>query len=125
MINKKYSDFLPSLQGAEELMVQVDEVSKEMDVLKNYIENEVCVKMFKYSAFKERTEQTGSFTALSVCNWCFCMWTQVQQNINVAVTEYAKLKQQLEKNNVIIKMLGYLKEVQHMLQFIIKIFFST
>lgn len=46
------------------------------------------------------------------------MWTQVQQNINVAVTEYAKLKQQLEKNNVIIKMLGYLKEVQHMLQFI-------
>lgn len=42
------------------------------------------------------------------------MWTQVQQNINVAVTEYAKLKQQLEKNNVIIKMLEYLKEVQHM-----------
>lgn len=78
MINKKYSDFLPSLQGSEELMVQVDEVSKEMDVLKNYIENEVCVKMFiKCSAIKERSsvraEQTGRFTAVSlfVTVWCF------------------------------------------------------
>lgn len=41
MINKKYADFLPSLQGSEELMIQVDEVSKEMDALKNCIENEV------------------------------------------------------------------------------------
>lgn len=45
MINKRYTDFLPSLQGSEELMVQVDEVSKEMDALKNFIENEVCVKI--------------------------------------------------------------------------------
>lgn len=48
MINKRYTDFLPSLQGSEELMVQVDEVSKEMDVLKNCIETEVCVKLFLY-----------------------------------------------------------------------------
>lgn len=41
MINKRYSEFLLSLQGSEELMVQVDEVSKEMDVLKNCVENEV------------------------------------------------------------------------------------
>lgn len=27
-------------------MVQVDEVSKEMDVLKNCVENEVCLKLF-------------------------------------------------------------------------------
>lgn len=38
---------------------------------------------------------------------------QVHQNIHVAVTEHAKLKQQLEKNTVIITMLGHLKEVQH------------
>lgn len=44
MINKRYGDFLPSLQGSEDLMVQIDKVSKEMDVLKNYIDNEVCVK---------------------------------------------------------------------------------
>ncbi|XP_049897405.1 centromere/kinetochore protein zw10 homolog [Epinephelus moara] len=74
MINKKYSDFLPSLNGSEELLVQVDEVSKEMDVLKN------------------------------------CIETEVQQNIHVAVAEYAKLKQQLEKNTIIITMLGHLKE---------------
>lgn len=48
MINKKYSDFLPSLQGSEELMVQVDAVSKEMDVLKNCIETEVCGKLLKH-----------------------------------------------------------------------------
>lgn len=38
---------------------------------------------------------------------------QVQQNIHVAVAEYAKLKQQLEKNTIIITMLGHLKEVHH------------
>lgn len=46
----------------------------------------------------------------------FCITTlclQVQQNIQVAVTEYAKLKQQLEKNNAIIEVLGHLKEVQN------------
>lgn len=73
MINKQYSDFLPSLQSSEELMLQVDAVSKEMDTLKNCIENEV-------------------------------------QNVHVAVTEYTKLKQQLEKNTIIITMLGHLKE---------------
>uniref|UniRef100_A0A8C2ZQT4 Centromere/kinetochore protein zw10 homolog n=1 Tax=Cyclopterus lumpus TaxID=8103 RepID=A0A8C2ZQT4_CYCLU len=41
MMNKRYSEFLPSLQGSQELMVQVDEVSKEMDGLKNCIETEV------------------------------------------------------------------------------------
>ncbi|XP_026183482.1 centromere/kinetochore protein zw10 homolog isoform X1 [Mastacembelus armatus] len=80
MINKKYGDFLPSLQGSEELMVQVDEVSKEMDALKNCIENEV------------------------------------QQNIHVAMAEYAKLKQQLEKNTVIITMLGHLKEFHNAME---------
>ncbi|XP_014882223.1 centromere/kinetochore protein zw10 homolog [Poecilia latipinna] len=74
MINKKYSEFLPKLQASEDLMQQVDMVSKEMETLKNCIEFEV------------------------------------QQNIHVAVNEYIKLKQQLEKNTVIIKMLEHLKE---------------
>ncbi|XP_034462906.1 centromere/kinetochore protein zw10 homolog [Hippoglossus hippoglossus] len=80
MINKRYGDFIPSLQGSEELMVQVDEVSKEMDVLKNCIENEI------------------------------------QQNIHVAVAEYAKLKQQLEKNTIIITMLGFIKEFHNAME---------
>lgn len=74
MINKKYSDFHPTLQGSEELMVQVDAVSKEMDALKD------------------------------------CIETEVLQNVHVAVTEYTKLKQQLERNTAIISMLGHLKE---------------
>lgn len=53
----------------------------------------------------------GGFTAVFL--------TQVQQNVHVAVAEYAKLKQQLEKNTVIITMLGHLKEVQHPWEFVI------
>lgn len=45
--------------------------------------------------------------------WCYVCLTQVQQNIHVAVAEYAELKQKLEKNTIVITMLGHLKEVQH------------
>lgn len=40
-----------------------------------------------------------------------CLPLQVQQNLHDAVTEYAKLKQQLEKNTAIIKLLQHLQEV--------------
>lgn len=80
MMNKRYSDFLPSLHSSETLMGHVDEVSKEMEGLKNCIENEV------------------------------------QQNIHVAVVEYAKLKQQLEKNSDIISILGHLKEFHNAME---------
>ncbi|KAF7653043.1 hypothetical protein LDENG_00088110, partial [Lucifuga dentata] len=80
LINKRYNDFLPSLQGSEDLVGQVDEVSKEMDFLKNCIENEV------------------------------------QVNIQVAVAEYAELKQQLEKNTIIITMLEHLKEFHNAME---------
>ncbi|XP_077360191.1 centromere/kinetochore protein zw10 homolog [Festucalex cinctus] len=80
MINKRYSDFLPSLQASEDLMVQVDELSKEMDTLKNFIE------------------------------------TEVQLNIHVAVAEYTKLKQQLEKNTIIITMLAHLKDFHNAME---------
>ncbi|XP_038163414.1 centromere/kinetochore protein zw10 homolog [Cyprinodon tularosa] len=74
MMNKKYSEFLPNLQASEDLMLQVETVTKEMENLKNCIESEV------------------------------------QQNIQVAGNEYLKLKQQLEKNTMIIEMLEHLKE---------------
>ncbi|XP_061558174.1 centromere/kinetochore protein zw10 homolog [Phycodurus eques] len=80
MINNRFSDFLPSLQASEDLMVQVDEVSKEMDTLKNFIENEV------------------------------------QLNIHVAVAEYTKYKEQLEKNTIITTMLGHLKEFHNAME---------
>ncbi|XP_053335210.1 centromere/kinetochore protein zw10 homolog [Clarias gariepinus] len=74
MINKKYSEFLPSMEAAEELMAQVESVSKDIDLLKSCIDNEV------------------------------------QRNLHEAVTEYAKLKQQLEKNTAVINMLQHLQE---------------
>uniref|UniRef100_A0AAR2JR12 Centromere/kinetochore protein zw10 homolog n=1 Tax=Pygocentrus nattereri TaxID=42514 RepID=A0AAR2JR12_PYGNA len=74
MINKKYNEFIPSMDAAEELMDQVEAVSKDIDLLKSFIENEV------------------------------------QQNLHEAVTEYAKLKQQLEKNTAVISMLQHLQE---------------
>uniref|UniRef100_A0A8C1SAX6 Centromere/kinetochore protein zw10 homolog n=1 Tax=Cyprinus carpio TaxID=7962 RepID=A0A8C1SAX6_CYPCA len=74
MINKKYIEFIPSMEGAEELLYQVESVSKDIDLLKSCIENEV------------------------------------QQNLHDAVTEYAKLKQQLEKNTAVIDLLQHLQE---------------
>uniref|UniRef100_A0A8C9WLX6 Zw10 kinetochore protein n=1 Tax=Scleropages formosus TaxID=113540 RepID=A0A8C9WLX6_SCLFO len=74
MINKRYSEFLPSLQRAEELMAQVAEVSKDIEMLKSCIANEV------------------------------------QQDLQVAVTEYTELKQQLEKNSIVITVLRSLQE---------------
>lgn len=74
MINKRYNEFLPSLQGSEDLMGQVKDVSKEIDVLKT------------------------------------CIDTEVLKNIHVNVAEYEKLKQQLQRNTVVITMLGHLKE---------------
>ncbi|CAL8365227.1 unnamed protein product [Lota lota] len=80
MINKRYKEFLPSLQASEELMGQVEKISKEMDALKSCIENEV------------------------------------QQNIHCSMAEYAKVKEQLEKNTVILTMLGHLKEFHNAME---------
>uniref|UniRef100_A0A3B4XS34 Centromere/kinetochore protein zw10 N-terminal domain-containing protein n=1 Tax=Seriola lalandi dorsalis TaxID=1841481 RepID=A0A3B4XS34_SERLL len=66
MINKRYGDFLPSLQGSEDLMVQVDDVSKEMDVLKNCIENEVCIKLFINSTRSDPLLHRSTAN----CSWC-------------------------------------------------------
>lgn len=73
-MRSKYKDFLPNLQGSEELMEQVGELSRELDSLKN------------------------------------CIDTEVQQNVHTSVTEFGDLKQQLQKNTVVISLLGYLKE---------------
>ena len=56
MINKRYKEFLPSLQASEELMDQVEMVSREMDALKVCIENEVSwlIYMPKQNVLKNR-----------------------------------------------------------------------
>ncbi|XP_030077759.1 centromere/kinetochore protein zw10 homolog [Microcaecilia unicolor] len=74
MINKKYEEFLPSLQNAEDLVSQVDNLSGDIDLLKSRIENEV------------------------------------QRDLHIAATEFADLKQQLEKNTAILSVLKQLQE---------------
>ncbi|NXK37112.1 ZW10 protein, partial [Piprites chloris] len=74
MINKKYNEFLPSMQSAEELVAQVDGLSSNIDLLRASIENEV------------------------------------QQDLNVAVAEFTELKQQLERDTLVLSVLKKLQE---------------
>uniref|UniRef100_A0A8C6QTN3 Centromere/kinetochore protein zw10 homolog n=1 Tax=Nannospalax galili TaxID=1026970 RepID=A0A8C6QTN3_NANGA len=41
VISKKYSEFLPSMQSAQDLVTQVDQLSNDIDLLKSRIESEV------------------------------------------------------------------------------------
>ncbi|XP_068096888.1 centromere/kinetochore protein zw10 homolog [Hyperolius riggenbachi] len=74
MINKKYDEFLPSMQSAEDLVTQVNNLNKDVDFLKARIENEV------------------------------------QNDLKVAISEFTELKQQLEKNTLILAVLQQLQE---------------
>uniref|UniRef100_A0A8C8S0S2 Centromere/kinetochore protein zw10 homolog n=1 Tax=Pelusios castaneus TaxID=367368 RepID=A0A8C8S0S2_9SAUR len=74
MINKKYNEFLPSLQSAEDLVSQVDSLSSNIDLLKSRIENEV------------------------------------QRDLNVAIAEFTELKQQLERDSLVLSVLKQLQE---------------
>ncbi|XP_074832958.1 centromere/kinetochore protein zw10 homolog isoform X1 [Carettochelys insculpta] len=74
MINKKYNEFLPSMQSAEDLVSQVDSLCSNIDLLKSRIENEV------------------------------------QQDLNVAVAEFTELKQQLERDSLVLSLLKQLQE---------------
>ncbi|NWZ68053.1 ZW10 protein, partial [Acrocephalus arundinaceus] len=74
MINKKYREFLPSMQSAEELVAQVEGLANNIDLLKAGIENEV------------------------------------QRDLNVAVAEFTELKQQLERDTLVLSVLKKLQE---------------
>ncbi|NWW72055.1 ZW10 protein, partial [Climacteris rufus] len=74
MINKKYSEFLPSMQSAEDLVAQVEGLASNIDLLKAGIENEV------------------------------------QRDLNVAVAEFTELKQQLERDTLVLSVLKKLQE---------------
>ncbi|XP_075460164.1 centromere/kinetochore protein zw10 homolog isoform X2 [Ascaphus truei] len=80
LINKKYDEFLPSLQSAEALVTEVQGLVGDVDVLKSRIENEV------------------------------------QGDLRVAITEFTELKQQLEKNTVILSVLQQLQEFDSIIE---------
>ncbi|XP_065508090.1 centromere/kinetochore protein zw10 homolog isoform X2 [Caloenas nicobarica] len=74
VINKKYSEFLPSMQSAQELLAQVDGLAGNIDLLRAGIESEV------------------------------------QRDPNVAVAEFAELKQQLERDTLVLSVLKKLQQ---------------
>ncbi|KAG8569204.1 hypothetical protein GDO81_014295 [Engystomops pustulosus] len=74
MINKKYDEFLPSMQSAEDLVAQVNNLNRDVDLLKSTIDNEV------------------------------------QNELKVAISEFTELKQQLERNTMILGVLRQLQE---------------
>ncbi|VTJ86083.1 Hypothetical predicted protein [Marmota monax] len=74
MISKKYSEFLPSMQSAQDLVTQVDKLSDDIDLLKSRIESEV------------------------------------RRDLNVSTAEFSDLKQQLERDSVVLSLLKQLQE---------------
>uniref|UniRef100_A0A8C6YP34 Centromere/kinetochore protein zw10 homolog n=1 Tax=Nothoprocta perdicaria TaxID=30464 RepID=A0A8C6YP34_NOTPE len=74
VITKKYSEFLPSLQSAEELVAQVERLAGSIDALRARIESEV------------------------------------QRDLDVAVAEFTELKQQLERDTLVLSILKKLQE---------------
>uniref|UniRef100_A0A8C0WR41 Centromere/kinetochore protein zw10 homolog n=1 Tax=Castor canadensis TaxID=51338 RepID=A0A8C0WR41_CASCN len=74
MISKKYSEFLPSMQSAQDLVTQVDTLSSDIDLLKSRIEREVI------------------------------------RDLHVSTAEFTDLKQQLERDSVVLSLLKQLQE---------------
>ncbi|XP_061658612.1 centromere/kinetochore protein zw10 homolog [Syngnathoides biaculeatus] len=68
MINKNYSEFLLNLEASEDFMVQVDEVSKEMESLTNLVETEiqqnVHVAVAEYTTLKQQLERNTSIITM-------------------------------------------------------------
>ncbi|XP_076969007.1 centromere/kinetochore protein zw10 homolog [Tamandua tetradactyla] len=74
MISKKYNEFLPSMQSAQDLVTQVDKLSEDIDQLKSRIESEV------------------------------------RRDLHVSTAEFTELKQQLERDSIVLSLLKQLQE---------------
>ncbi|XP_063292009.1 centromere/kinetochore protein zw10 homolog [Pelobates fuscus] len=61
LINKKYDEFLPSMQSAEDLVKQVHGLASDVDILKSQIENDVQselqVAISEFSELKKQLEK--------------------------------------------------------------------
>ncbi|XP_039085151.1 centromere/kinetochore protein zw10 homolog [Hyaena hyaena] len=74
LISKKYSEFLPSMQSAQDLVTQVDKLSEDIDQLKSRIESEV------------------------------------RRDLHVSTAEFTDLKQQLERDSLVLNLLKQLQQ---------------
>lgn len=60
MISKKYSEFLPSMQSAQDLVARVDKLSDDIDLLKSRIESEVRIVCYVASVRREAVQLPDS-----------------------------------------------------------------
>ncbi|XP_010184204.1 PREDICTED: centromere/kinetochore protein zw10 homolog [Mesitornis unicolor] len=108
MINKKYNEFLPSMQSAEDLVAQVDRLSSNIDLLKAGIENEVQrdlnVAVAEFTELKQQLEQDT--LVLSILKKLQEFDTAIKK-YNTALMEkkYVAAAQQLAKARSSLKML--------------------
>ncbi|XP_031455774.1 centromere/kinetochore protein zw10 homolog [Phasianus colchicus] len=108
MITKKYSEFLPGMQSAEELVVRVDGLSRSIDLLRAGVENEVQrdlnVAVAEFTELKQQLEQDT--LVLSILKKLQEFDTALKE-YNTALLEkkYIEAAQQLEKARSSLKML--------------------
>uniref|UniRef100_A0A8C2TKB9 Zw10 kinetochore protein n=1 Tax=Coturnix japonica TaxID=93934 RepID=A0A8C2TKB9_COTJA len=108
MITKKYSEFLPGMQSAEELVARVDGLCRSIDLLRAGVENEVQrdlnVAVAEFSELKQQLEQDT--LVLSILKKLQEFDTALKE-YNTALLEkrYIEAAQQLEKARSSLKML--------------------
>uniref|UniRef100_A0A8C9FCG8 Centromere/kinetochore protein zw10 homolog n=1 Tax=Pavo cristatus TaxID=9049 RepID=A0A8C9FCG8_PAVCR len=108
MITKKYSEFLPGMQSAEELVARVDGLSRSIDLLRAGVENEVQrdlnVAVAEFTELKQQLEQDT--LVLSILKKLQEFDTALKE-YNTALLEkkYIEAAQQLEKARSSLKML--------------------
>ncbi|KAI5943329.1 Centromere/kinetochore protein zw10 [Manis javanica] len=100
MISKKYSEFLPSMQSAQDLVARVDKLSDDIDLLKSRIESEVRqdlrVSTAEFTDLKRQLERDS--VVLSLLKQLQEFSTAIEE-YNCALTEkeYVAAARRLEK----------------------------
>ncbi|KAG8519036.1 Centromere/kinetochore protein zw10 [Galemys pyrenaicus] len=124
LISKKYSEFLPSMQSAQDLVTQVDKLSDDIDLLKSRIEREVRrdlhVSTAEFTDLKHQLERDSVVLSLlkqlqEVSNFSstfsVLVFSTAIEEYNCALTErkYVSAAQRLEEAQKCLKLVKYRK----------------
>ncbi|KAM3923918.1 centromere/kinetochore protein zw10 homolog [Leptodactylus fuscus] len=108
MINKKYDEFLPSMQSAEDLVAQVNSLNRDVDILKSTIDNEVQNELkVAISEFTELKHQLEKNTMILGVLRQLQEFNSAIEKYNTALSErnYISAAEQLEKAQNCLKIL--------------------
>ncbi|XP_044138214.1 centromere/kinetochore protein zw10 homolog [Bufo gargarizans] len=108
MINKKYDEFLPSMQSAEDLVAQVNSLNRDVDLLKSTIENEVQNELkVAISEFTELKHQLERNTMILEVLSQLQEFNSAIEKYNTALSErnYTSAAEQLGKAQNCLKIL--------------------